>query len=98
MNFSWGLWTHKTHCHLIFCALWTPLWDKNIPDEVCTSPRGVNIIDTLSYMQKKKKNSIPQDSVQVHSMTILVPILEWLYSAGINGPWNGNFGRALCQK
>ena len=35
--------------------------------------------------------------IPVHSRTILVPIPEWLYSAGINGPQNGNFGRALLD-
>ena len=35
--------------------------------------------------------------IPVHSRTILVPIPEWLYSARINGPWNGNFGRALLD-
>ena len=34
-DFIQGLWTHETYCHVIFSALWTPLWDKNIPDGVC---------------------------------------------------------------
>ena len=31
-DFIRGLWTHETHCHVIFSTLWTPLWDENIPD------------------------------------------------------------------
>ena len=30
-----GPWTHEAHWHPNFSALWTPLWDKNIPDGVC---------------------------------------------------------------
>ena len=81
-DFIRGLWTHETHCHVIFSTLSTPLWDKNIPDGVC-------IVD-LSLMQTALH--------QILFWSIPVPIPEWPYSAGINSPWNGNFGRTLCQK
>ena len=94
-----GPWTNETHCHFILSTLKTPLWDVNIPDSgyikyIIIGPKPDCQLGNI-YLLNFFFFCILLDSVLVHSRTIPVPILEWLYSAGINGTWNGNFGRAL---